>query len=67
MTAQTDPLLARAQALKIHGLLAHWEAVATCPWLPPLIQWEAEEIHPTLATATPRQCPPWPLQALGRL
>jgi len=43
MTAQIDPLLARAQALKLHGLLAHWEAVATCPWLPPLIQWEEEE------------------------
>ena len=43
MSAPTDPLLARAQALKLHGLLAHWEAVATSPWLPPLIQWEEEE------------------------
>jgi DNA replication protein DnaC len=43
MSAPTDPLLARAQALKLHGLLAHWEAVATSPWLAPLIQWEEEE------------------------
>ncbi len=43
MSAPTDPLLARAQALKLYGLLAHWEAVATSPWLPPLIQWEEEE------------------------
>ena len=43
MSAPADPLLARAQALELHGLLAHWEAVATSPWLPPLIQWEEEE------------------------
>ena len=43
MTAQTDPLWARAQALKLHGLLAHWEEVAASPWLALLIQWEEEE------------------------
>lgn len=43
MSTATEPLLARAQALKLHGLLAHWEEVAHCPWLAPLIQWEEEE------------------------
>jgi DNA replication protein DnaC len=42
MTAPIDPLFARAQALKLHGLLAHWEEVAASPWLPALIQWEEE-------------------------
>ncbi len=38
-----DPLMARAKALKLHGLLAHWQEVAGAPWIEPLIQWEEEE------------------------
>ena len=42
-TTTDDPLLARAKALKLYGLLAHWDEVARSPWLEPLIQWEAEQ------------------------
>ena len=28
MTTLDDPLMARASALKLHGLLAHWQEVA---------------------------------------
>lgn len=38
-----NTLRSRAQALRLHGLLAHWSEVATTPWLPDLIQWEEEE------------------------
>lgn len=35
------PLLQqRAQALKLHGLLAHWSEIATSDWLSPLLDWE---------------------------
>ena len=43
MTTIDDPLMARATALKLHGLLAHWEAVAGSDWIEPLIQWEEQE------------------------
>ena len=43
MSPPTEPLLRRAQALKLYGLLAHWEEVAHSPWLASLIQWEEEE------------------------
>jgi len=43
MTTTDDPLLARAKALKLYGLLAHWDEVAGSTWLEPLIQWEEEE------------------------
>lgn len=33
----------RAQALRLHGLLAHWSEVSAAPWLPALLQWEEEE------------------------
>jgi len=33
----------RAQALKLYGLLAHWEEVANTPWVASLLQWEEEE------------------------
>jgi DNA replication protein DnaC len=39
----TDLLRQRAQALRLHGLLAHWTEVAGAPWLAPLIDWEEEE------------------------
>ena len=38
-----EPLRERAKALKLHGLLAHWEEVAQCDWLPSMIQWEEQE------------------------
>lgn len=41
----TEPttLRTRAQALRLHGLLAHWSTVAAAPWLPELLQWEEQE------------------------
>jgi DNA replication protein DnaC len=39
----TEPLRQRAQALRLHGLLAHWTEVAQAPWLAPLIDWEEQE------------------------
>jgi DNA replication protein DnaC len=43
MTTTTEPLRQRAQALRLHGLLAHWTEVAQAPWLAPLIDWEEQE------------------------
>jgi DNA replication protein DnaC len=42
-TTTDDPLLARAKALKLYGLLAHWEEVAGAAWIELLIRWEEEE------------------------
>jgi DNA replication protein DnaC len=33
----------RAQALPLHGLLAHWQELADCAWVEPLISWEEAE------------------------
>ena len=38
-----DALYARANALRMHGLLAHWTDVATAAWIEPLLDWEEEE------------------------
>ena len=38
-----DALRQRAQALRLHGLLAHWSEVSDAPWLQPLLQWEEQE------------------------
>lgn len=38
-----DLLRQRAQALRLHGMLAHWPHVVNESWLPPLLQWEEEE------------------------
>jgi DNA replication protein DnaC len=38
-----NPLLLRAKALKLYGLLAHWDEVAGAAWIEPLIQWEEQE------------------------
>jgi DNA replication protein DnaC len=38
-----DSLRARAQALHLHGLLAHWPQIASADWVEPLIQWEEDE------------------------
>jgi len=43
MSTPADPLMARAQALKLHGLLAHWPEVAAEAWVASLIQWEEEQ------------------------
>lgn len=39
----SDLMRQRAQALRLHGVLAHWVDVADSPWLPPLLQWEEDE------------------------
>ncbi len=33
----------RAEALKLHGLIAHWNDVHAEPWLEPLLDWEEQE------------------------
>jgi DNA replication protein DnaC len=42
-TTTSDSLTERAKALKLHGLLAHWDEVMDAPWLGPLIRWEEAE------------------------
>lgn len=39
----TDLLRQRTQALRLHGLLAHWSEVAAAPWLADLLDWEEQE------------------------
>ena len=41
----SDPttLRARAGALHLHGLLAHWSEVATSDWVAALLDWEEQE------------------------
>lgn len=43
MTPIETTLCHRAQALRLHGLLAHWPDVASADWVAPLLQWEEEE------------------------
>jgi DNA replication protein DnaC len=43
MTTTPEALMVRAKALKLHGLLAHWEEVAATAWLAPLLAWEEAE------------------------
>ncbi|MGB5729805.1 MAG: hypothetical protein WBM52_21615, partial [Thiogranum sp.] len=44
MTHKTeDPLVARAKALKLHGMLAHWDEIDETGWIEPLILWEEQE------------------------
>jgi len=38
-----DALQARAKALYLHGLLAHWAEAAAAGWPPSLIDWEEDE------------------------
>jgi hypothetical protein len=40
-----DPLIERARALKLHGLLAHFDELdpAQLPWLQQLLDWEEQE------------------------
>jgi DNA replication protein DnaC len=39
----SDALRARARALRLHGLLAHWSEVVGQPWLATLLDWEEQE------------------------
>ena len=43
MTTTPTDLRTRAQALRLNGVLAHWEEAGSAPWLAPLLQWEEEE------------------------
>ena len=38
-----DALQARAKALKLHGLLAHWAESTTAEWVELLLDWEEQE------------------------
>jgi len=41
--ATPEPLLARARALQLHGVVSHWAECAQAPWIAPLIEWEETE------------------------
>lgn len=44
MTPNTgNDLRARAQALRLNGVLAHWDEAVAQPWLVQLVQWEDDE------------------------
>jgi len=38
-----DPLLLRAKALQLHGIVEHWEEVCETLWIKELIEWEGKE------------------------
>jgi DNA replication protein DnaC len=40
---ELDTLRARAEALHLHGLVAHWPQVATQTWVAPLLDWEEQQ------------------------
>jgi hypothetical protein len=40
---EPDTQRARAAALNLHGLLAHWSEVAAEAWVTPLLGWEEQE------------------------
>lgn len=41
--SKADPLQARARALQLHGLLAHWTEAQDAGWIASLLTWEEEE------------------------
>jgi DNA replication protein DnaC len=43
MTTMNDALQLRAKALKLHGLVSHWDEIKNQPWLISLINWEEAE------------------------
>ena len=43
MTMNPPELRARAEALRLNGLLVHWDEAGSAPWLAPLLQWEEDE------------------------
>ena len=62
-----EPLLARARALQLHGVVSHWTECAQARGSPPLIEWEETErarrsLERRAALRAHR-----PLQAAGRL
>ncbi|WP_295393250.1 IS21-like element helper ATPase IstB [uncultured Thiodictyon sp.] len=42
MTTTPEALMVRAKALKLYGLLDHWDEVAAADWVAPLITWEED-------------------------
>ncbi len=38
-----EPLKVRAKALKLYGMLAHWDEIHELNWIEPLIGWEEQE------------------------
>jgi len=43
MRTDLDPLQARAKALHLNGLLAHWHEIDEAAWVPMLFDWEEQE------------------------
>jgi DNA replication protein DnaC len=43
MTNDLDTLRARAKALQLYGVLAHWQEAVTAGWVQPLLDWEEQE------------------------
>jgi DNA replication protein DnaC len=43
MPAHHDTLLKRAQALKLHGLVSHWNECTKANWVETLVGWEEQE------------------------
>jgi DNA replication protein DnaC len=43
MSNSLEGLRARANAMRLHGLLAHWEEVAAEDWVHKLIEWEEQQ------------------------
>jgi DNA replication protein DnaC len=43
MTTDLDPMQARAKALHLIGLLAHWQEADRGGWVPALLDWEEQE------------------------
>jgi len=43
MKNELDPLRRRAKALRLHGLLAHWQEAISAGWVASLIEWEEQE------------------------
>jgi len=70
----SEALRKRAEALHLHGLLAHWSELAECAWVEPLLTWEETErarrsLERRLADAHIGRCKPladfdwdWPQQ-----
>ena len=53
MRTDLDPLQARAKALHLNGLLAHWHDATAAGWLHDLIEWEEQERAPKITHPIP--------------
>jgi hypothetical protein len=62
-----NPLLLRAKALKLYGLLAHWDEVAGAAWIKAPDPVGGARTGAPLARTAPRQRSPGALPAPGRL